>query len=111
MTRAASSAPGVGFGRGLQRDDALAIAEQIDVGTPGQSGHALPTPDRALVAQEPTFSGSVTHDLQLELELVRVGSPPRFRPQQSKFKLKQAAGEGSPSLTVRSVQRSSHGRR
>ena len=50
MTRAASSAPGVGFGRGLQRDDALAIAEQIDVGTPGQSGHALPTPDRALLA-------------------------------------------------------------
>jgi hypothetical protein len=34
----------------IEVDDAIAIAEQIDVRTRGPSGHALPTPDRAFSA-------------------------------------------------------------
>jgi hypothetical protein len=34
----------------LAVDYALAIAEQIDIWAPGQSGHAVPTLDRALSA-------------------------------------------------------------
>ena len=36
---------------GIEVDAALAIAAQIAVGAPGQSGHALPTSDRALLAK------------------------------------------------------------